>query len=65
MQKEKCGMENHERKTRNGKSGSGKTKLTVYLVTKTLHATLLKNEKDKENGLEKYVLFCRKQPSST
>ena len=28
MLKGKCGMENHERKTRNGKSGSGKTKLT-------------------------------------
>ena len=25
-------MENHERKTRNGKSGSGKTKLTVLTV---------------------------------
>ena len=23
-------MENHERKTRNGKSGSGKTKLTIF-----------------------------------
>ena len=29
MQKEKCGMENHEWKSRNGKTGSGKTMLTV------------------------------------
>ena len=36
MQTEKCGKENHERKTRNGKTGSGKTMLTVLYGMATL-----------------------------
>ena len=35
MQTEKCGMENHEWKTRNGKTGSGKTMLPLIITSAT------------------------------